>query len=339
MSESFIEITNVGKNFSGYQAVDQVSISLAKGEFLALLGKSGCGQTTLLRLLAGFEKPDGGSIRVAGKTFFDTNSILPPEKRSLGLVFQDYAIFPHMSVAQNIVYGVRKGQDKDAKLQQVLKIFELEGQENKMPHQLSGGQQQRVAIARALASGPDVLLLDEPFSNLDSFLRRDVRIQLHEILKKTGITTILVTHDQEEAFSWADRVAIMKDGRVLQCAAPSEVYLEPACRQVAAFVGDTDFITGEANGREVECLFGRLQLKQEMNGSVDIMMRPENIRLELSEEGAAEIISSTFYGRYHIVEVRQEDIILKVEVPSREVLQVGKKANLSYPYPCTAFAR
>lgn len=241
-SKTFIEFKNVTKMFDTFKALDNISLTIPQGCFMTLLGPSGCGKTTLMRQLAGFSEPDMGDIFIKGNRV----NGLPPYKRNTPLVFQEYALFPHMTVEENITYGLKiKNTDKDSvrkRMDEMLQMFNLIGLEKRFPKQLSGGQQQRVAFARALIMGQEVLLLDEPLSNLDAKLRVDVRTELRQIQKKLGITTIYVTHDQDEALSMSDLIAVMRAGKIEQIGTPWQVYFKPENRFVADFVGTVNFM-------------------------------------------------------------------------------------------------
>lgn len=240
----FLQILNVTKNFGVLKAVDNVSLSIHKGEFFALLGPSGCGKTTLLRVIAGFESADTGKIILNGEDI----SELPPNKRRVNTIFQNYALFPHLSVWDNIAFGLkvakRPKDDIEQEVDAMLKLIQMENQANKKPGQISGGQKQRVAIARALINKPDVLLLDEPLAALDLKLRQRMLMELDLIHDQVGITFIYVTHDQGEAMSLSDRIAVMNDGKIEQLGAPAEIYEAPRSSFVAAFIGDTNFFEG-----------------------------------------------------------------------------------------------
>ena len=244
--DAYIEFRNVVKKFDDFVALDHVSLQIPKGAFVTLLGPSGCGKTTLMRQLAGFSEPEEGDILVDGKRM----NGLPPFKRNTPLVFQEYALFPHMTVYENISYGLKlkktPKEEKDRKVAEMLEMFNLQGLEGRFPKQLSGGQQQRVAFARALVMGQEILLLDEPLSNLDAKLRVEVRTELRQIQQKFGITTMYVTHDQDEALSMSDIIAVMRRGRIEQIGSPWEIYFRPANRFVADFVGTVNFLEGTA---------------------------------------------------------------------------------------------
>ncbi|MFC6906569.1 ABC transporter ATP-binding protein [Halalkalicoccus tibetensis] len=244
-----LSIEGVSVEYGTTTAVEELSLSVREGEFFTLVGPSGCGKTTTLRLIAGFEAPDGGSIAVRGE---DVSGV-PPEERDVGVVFQNYALFPHMSVAENVGYGLKfadppGGVSRERRVEELLELVDLEGMGAREPEQLSGGQQQRVAIARALAAGPDLLLLDEPMSALDARLRERLRMQVRSIQRELGITTVYVTHDQEEALAISDRVAVMRGGRAEQVDSPQAIYGRPRTRFVAEFVGDNNVFAGEVVG-------------------------------------------------------------------------------------------
>jgi len=279
--ECDICLRNLVKYFDEIPVVNDVSFHLHKGELMALLGPSGCGKTTTLRLIAGFERLDGGEIEIRQQIMAGPAVHLPPEKRRIGMVFQEYALFPHLDVAENVRFGLQAYTgDRAGRVAEVLDLVGLAGFEERMPHELSGGQQQRVALARALAPEPHLIVLDEPFSNLDASLRTRVRAEVRAILRAAGATAIFVTHDQEEALSLVDQVAVMIDGTVHQVAPPHELYGRPASRAVAAFVGEANFLPGTARDRLVECELGRLSMVTTHSGAVDVMIRPENIAVE-----------------------------------------------------------
>ncbi len=259
-----ITIREVVKRFGAVTAVDRADLAVRDGELFTLLGPSGCGKTTLLRLLAGFYQPDSGEIRFGDRVV----SGLPPYERNIGMVFQNYALWPHMTVEANVAYGLKLRRlgtaEVAARLREGLRKVNLTGFESRYPGQLSGGQQQRVALARALVLNPDILLLDEPLSNLDAKIRVQVRAEIRKLQQELGITTIYVTHDQEEALSLSDRVAVMKDGRVLQIGAPKELYERPRTRFVADFVGTNNLVPGRVSERAgaelvVDTAVGRLR--------------------------------------------------------------------------------
>lgn len=304
MNKIAIRCQELSKKFGEVQAVAGVNLTLSEGHFLALLGPSGCGKTTTLRLLAGFETPDNGQIEIAGQMISAPGINVPPEQRNVGMVFQEYALFPHMTVADNIAYGLPKGIDKKQRIAEVLELVGLAGLEQRMPYELSGGQQQRIALARALAPRPALILLDEPFSNLDAGLRVQVRAEVRRILRQARATVIFVTHDQEEALSLADEVAVMIDGRVVQLDPPAKLYRRPANRQVATFLGNANFLPGLAGRGQVTCELGQLVTPSIHAGAVEVMLRPEDLRLILTENGLAEIVDREYFGHDQLVEIK-----------------------------------
>jgi len=298
---ALVLLKNVSKVFNGkIEAVSGVSLNVKGGEFFSLLGPSGCGKSTILRMIAGLEVPDTGDV-IIGNSPAAGNRWIPPEKRGVGFVFQDYALFPHMTIFDNIAFGLEGCGRKELKrrVEEMLEIVSLPDMAKRYPHELSGGQQQRVALARALAPLPKVILLDEPFSNLDADLRVELRTETKRILKEKGITTILVTHDQEEAFSLSDRIGVLNQGRLEQTGSPVEIYHKPVSRFVADFVGKADFVGGRIrNGALISDLgvfrcpgYGLLEDKD-----VDIMMRPDDVDFEVNEGGDALISDVQFLG-------------------------------------------
>ena len=267
------------KAYADEYAVRDLNLVVAPGEFVTLLGPSGCGKTTTLRLICGFEQPDRGRIHIEDELVVDAAHSTPPERRRVGMVFQEYALFPHLDAAANIAFGIESDRHKARRVADLLELVELSAFASRYPHELSGGQQQRVALARALAPAPRLLLLDEPFSNLDTALRAHVRRDVQRILQEAAATCIFVTHDQQEAFSLSDRVAVMIAGHLEQVGPPSEVYLRPTTREVANFVTEANYLPGEAAGLSVDCLFGRLPLVRPHAGRVDVMIHPEQIEL------------------------------------------------------------
>ncbi|SDI83798.1 spermidine/putrescine transport system ATP-binding protein [Pseudomonas delhiensis] len=296
---SAIAIERIGMEFGtpgqGLKALDDVSLDIRANEFFTLLGPSGCGKTTLLRLIAGFEQPTSGSIRLYGEPMQG----LPPFRRPVNTVFQSYALFPHMTVAQNIAFGLEmQGKPKaetEATVKAMLELVRLPDVGSRRADQLSGGQQQRIALARALASRPKVLLLDESLSALDLKLRKEMQIELKRLQHETGITFIFVTHDQEEALTMSDRIAVMNKGQVLQIGTPTEIYDAPANRWVADFIGETNFLEAEASGDGVVLADGqRLAAATTLPGKVTLAIRPE--RTELAQDGELEgVVENVVY--------------------------------------------
>ncbi|MEX2250671.1 MAG: ABC transporter ATP-binding protein [Acidimicrobiia bacterium] len=292
-----IRARDLTKSYGDAVALDHFSLDVWEGGVVTLLGPSGCGKTTALRVIAGFES-GGGSIEIHGRRVLDDNIFVPPEKRKVGMVFQDYALFPHMTVAGNVSYGLPKG-DRTRRMASVLELVGLTELENRMPNELSGGEQQRVALARALAPEPEVILFDEPFSNLDASLRDRVRRELRSILTEARTTAVFVTHDQEEALATSDIVAVMKDGRILQADTPAELYSNPSDPWVAEFLGDADVIESVARNGRVDTPVGGFDT--EFDGKVSVIIRPENIQISLGETPNAVVAGSEFFGHDQLV--------------------------------------
>jgi len=318
----------VSKRFGDVRAVDDAQLCVERGEFVALLGPSGCGKTTLLRLIAGFETPDAGEIRVADRTVADGRTWVPAERRRVGMVFQDYALFPHLTIAENVGFGLSR-KERAARVPFMLTLVDLCGLGERYPHELSGGQQQRVALARALAPGPELVLLDEPWSNIDPHLRTLLRDEVARILRKVDVTVVLVTHDREEAFSLADRIALMRDGTIVQAGPAEELYLEPATRWAAEFVGAGNFLPGRIEGDLVETLLGRFPVAN-LNGArtVDALIRPEQLELELDPHGPGEVVAREFRGHDVFYRVTVGEATFLSQRPSTEMVPIGARVSL-----------
>jgi iron(III) transport system ATP-binding protein len=323
-----VQLENVSKSFGLTRAVEGVTLDVHPGELFGVLGPSGCGKTTLLRLIAGFERPDGGNVTVGGKPVAGTGGWVPPERRRIGMVFQDYALFPHLTVERNVAFGCRRG-DRDG-MQSALELVGLQHKADRHPHELSGGERQRVALARALAPGPDVVLLDEPFSSLDATLRAGLRREVELILRDAGATAIIVTHDQEEALSLADRLALMRDGRIVQVGAPEDVYAQPAERWAAQFVGEVNVLPGVLRGDAVHTELGSFDLVSSSGGaaqgSVHIAVRPEQLEFRAGREPNAEVVEREFRGHDVLYRLRHEaGRTLLVQLPSLELYEPGER--------------
>jgi len=306
MSKIAVQCEGISKLFSRTPAVRHVDLTVIQGEILALLGPSGCGKTTTMRLIAGFERPDQGRITIGDRPVAAPNLFVPPEQRQVGMVFQNYALFPHMSVAANVAYGLGRGRAHQAQVNAMLELVGLATMGKRMPHELSGGQQQRVALARALAPQPQVLLLDEPFSGLDAGLRDQVRGEVARILRESGATVIVVTHNQDEALYLGDRVAVMNAGKVEQVAVPEALYLAPASRFVAEFMGTAFFVQGVAqpHGLETEVGFWPQPMPLAAGTPLEVAARPDDVTLIADPQGAAYITNSTYRGGSYLYDVR-----------------------------------
>lgn len=336
MNQNIIELKGVSKNFGNYQALHETNISIKNGEFITLLGPSGCGKTTLLRLISGFEKPDTGRIFIGGRDVTD----LPPEKRHLNMVFQSYALFPHMTVQENVAFGLRCKKVTESEIQQrvldILRTVKLDQLAERKPHQLSGGQQQRVAIARAVINEPIVLLLDEPLSALDYNLRKNMQIELKQLQRRLGITFIFVTHDQEEALSMSDRVAVMNEGFIEQLGTPKDVYEEPSSLYVAEFIGETNIFNTDIlevydNKLVVEIEGKRLALNNKKdfmaNHRIHVVIRPEDITVWGENEITAEESKNMLPGIVEQVIYKGSTVDLIVRLPSGKKIAAAEFFN------------
>ncbi|MFI5015702.1 MAG: ABC transporter ATP-binding protein [Hyphomicrobiales bacterium] len=346
-----VVLQHLSKRYGDSFAVKDLSLDIPQGEFLVLLGPSGCGKTTTLRMIAGFVEPSAGSVALGGRDV----TTLPPWKRNTGLVFQSYALFPHLTVEENVAFGLEmrkmSGNETRARVEETLRLVRLDGFGERLPRQLSGGQQQRVALARALAFRPDVLLLDEPLSNLDAKLREEVRVEIRELQQKLGITTVMVTHDQDEALSMADRLVVMAQGEVQQVGTQRDLYERPAGRFVASFVGRSNFLDGVAkadptargNGAFVSAGGLRIACTDQAAGKGTLAIRPEAVsigaeaaHLDNCFEGVVEYIA--YLGSVLDIRVRltpQDRIIVQVAnrlgqpLPAiGETLKVGWSATI-----------
>jgi iron(III) transport system ATP-binding protein len=303
MAELLLDVHEVSKSFDGKNVVKKLSLGLLEGEIGCLLGSSGCGKTTLLRIIAGFEGVEYGQVKIGDRVVTASGQTVPPEQRNIGMVFQDYALFPHLSVHENIVFGISSlpGKQRAKRVAELLELVGLEELAKAYPHEISGGQQQRVALARALAPAPQLLLLDEPFSNLDVTLREKLTVEVRDILKCSGTTALMVTHNQYEAFAVADSVGVLFDGVMQQWDSPYNVYHNPATRKVATFVGDGALLKGVVVGQgKVSCGLGTLEGKFTLPCSsgceVDLLVRPEDVLHVDSSPVRAKILNKSFRG-------------------------------------------
>jgi iron(III) transport system ATP-binding protein len=318
----------VSKSFGSTRAVAEARLCVERGEFVALLGPSGCGKTTLLRLIAGFESPDAGSIELGGQPVAAAGTWVPPERRRVGMVFQDYALFPHLTVFENVAFGLSRGERR-ARVSSMLDLVDLQGLGDRYPHELSGGQQQRVALARALGPEPELVLLDEPWSNIDPHLRASMRDELARILRAINVTVVLVTHDREEAFSLADRIALMRGGTVVQEGTPEEVYTAPTTRWAAEFVGAGNFLPGRLADGIVETSVGPFPA-QNPNGATDVevLIRPELLELQPDPAGPGEVVGREFRGHDVFYRVLLDGVELVSQRPSNEAVPLGSRVRV-----------
>lgn len=289
-----VDVRRLSVERGSHLAVDDVDLTLDAHEILALVGPSGCGKTTLLRAIAGFERPRSGTVAVGGRVVAGDGTWVPPERRGVGLVFQDGALFPHLTVRENVAFGIRGRSGVTDRVDALLALTHIGSLGERFPDQLSGGQAQRVALARALAPAPPVILFDEPFSGLDAHLRGELRDSVRDVLRRTGTAALFVTHDQGEALELADRIAVMLGGRIVQDAEAERVYDRPSDPSVARFVGDGQLLDGEADGHRVRCALGSVS-SHARSGAVHVLIRPEDIRI--AEDGVrATVCTRRFLG-------------------------------------------
>ena len=303
--DCMLECLDLTKQFDDVAVLRGFSLQVRQGQIVALLGPSGCGKTTALRAIAGFAQPDSGTINIAGEAVHDDRRTVPPERRRVGMVFQEGALFPHLTVEQNIAYGLGKSDDRAARIEDVVRMTGLDGLEQRMPYELSGGQQQRVALARALAPRPEVLLLDEPFSNLDPALREQVRRDVVGILRSGGVTAVFVTHDQEEAMYVGDTIAVMNQGRIEQQGTPQDIFHQPESKFVAEFIGMVDFVDARwEEGRITTCIGDADWPEAPGKGSrLEVMVRPDCLECEPCEDGNGVIVECEFRGAFYLYRI------------------------------------
>jgi len=328
-----LAVENLTCEFAGRSVLRDVSLQVAPGEVMCLLGPSGCGKTTTLRVIAGIERQSAGTVSVDGKVLADGAFHLPPEARGVGLIFQDFALFPHLSVGQNIAFGLTGTKsEKAGRVDELLARVDLKGYADKAPHMLSGGEQQRVALARALAPRPGVMLMDEPFSGLDNRLRDGIRDETLELLKEEGTAVVLVTHEPEEAMRMADQIALMRGGRIVQQGAPYNIYNAPADRDAAAFFSDINVINGTVQGALTDSAFGQFLAPGHPDGTeVEIIFRPQHVKIDFDRGGRGPnptpldgapargvVERARFMGHESLVEFRMDfnNQILKATVPA-----------------------
>jgi ABC-type Fe3+/spermidine/putrescine transport system ATPase subunit len=327
--EIAIKLENVSKSFDKIPVVSHLNMEIRKEEFISILGPSGCGKTTILKLIAGLEDVDAGSIGFYGEVVSNTKFTLAPDKRKIGMVFQDYALFPHLSVEENIAFGLRGGLKKNRdKVFEMIELMQLQNKQKQMPYKLSGGEQQRVAVARALAPEPNVILLDESFGSLDAKLRLQIREMIYNIFRTKKVTAVLVTHDQSEAFSFSDKVFLMRDGKFLQNGPPREIYENPASNWVASFVGETNILSYEGKGSCFESIVEG-DVKQKANEQ--IIIRPEDIIMEKNELEFNGVISRIQYlGDKEFIFVQMQDgCVMKVRMDKNHQFSKAQKVKLT----------
>ena len=340
--QPLLSISNITKRFAHNlpPVVEDLCFEVYAGEIFALLGPSGCGKTTTLRLIAGFERADAGEIRMEGQCFADSNVHLPPEVRGIGIVFQEYALFPHLNVWQNVAFGLKKlpAKLRDERIMTVLDMVGMTPLKDRKPHQLSGGQQQRVALARSIAPSPKLILLDEPFSNLDAGMRHSTREEIRALLKNAEMSAVFVTHDQEEALCFADRLAVMQDGCIEQIGTPETVYHRPQTPFVADFLGMTNLITGEAEGNCAQTVLGKFRIAPFTRGKVLLSIRPEHLVMAPPEtdghsNGIGEIVMREFKGHdlTYRVKIGAENYVVQTDYCCP--LQVGARVTLQAVEP------
>jgi iron(III) transport system ATP-binding protein len=343
MHEAAVSLEGVSKHFGVDTAVHDLNLEVQPDQVLALVGPSGCGKTTALRLIAGFERPDSGTIRLGDRVVADPYTNTPPEKRGVGMVFQDYALFPHMTVAQNLAFGLegKLRSRGEQRVSSMLKLVGLDARAERYPHELSGGERQRIALARALVPGPILILLDEPFSNLDADLRLKMREEVRVILKGMHAAAIFVTHDQEEALYMGDRLAVMNKGRIEQLGAPEDIFQRPSTRFVAEFMGNTDFLPARVIPEGLETEIGILPQKvaAPQGAEVEIALRADDISFVPEVGAPGLILSRQFRGAMNLYRIKlPSGRLLHAYAPHTQVLQAGTPvrawADPGHPLAC-----
>ena len=323
-----IRARSVTKSYGSEIVLSDFNLDVWNGSIVGILGISGSGKTTALRLLAGFDKPDTGIIEMRNRVISSEDTFLPPEERNVGMVFQDYALFPHLNVEKNISFGLSRDEIKSGRLEEVLSMCNLETYRNKFPQELSGGQQQRVSLARALAPKPEVILLDEPFTSLDAHMARDLREEVVSLLRQTETTAIIVTHDQEEALSVCDVVSVLENGSVIQSATPQEIYLNPVSQTVANSVCDPNILKGFSVDGRVETSLGTFVTAY--NGALDVSIRPECIELLLDSEGSYVVKECTFYGHDQVISFQNsKGEVFRARSLPNTIYEAGDKVNIN----------
>ncbi len=342
-----LQVKNLSKTFRGseFSAVNNISFELQNDEILALVGPSGCGKTTTLRLIAGLERPDTGSILLNGKTIASPSVFIPPEKRGIGMVFQDHALFPHLTVFENVAFGLRGKKQNEIRstVGEMLHMVGLLSFSKRFPHELSGGERQRVALARALAPKPVLVLMDEPFSSLDADLRTEVREHVRRILKTIQAAVVFVTHDQDEALYMGDRIAVLQKGQLEQIGNPQEIFHESNTRFVAEFMGDSDFLKGKIvkGGIQTEIGLIKQQVDLPLSTQVEIALRPDDINFHIDGSGNSLIIERFFRGPFNLYRLRLDSgQILHAFTEHTRILPVGARvqAYIHAEHPLNIFS-
>ena len=328
-----LQVKQLSKQFGNVHALRDITIDVKEGDMLAVLGESGCGKTTLLRSIAGFEDPDHGEIKIDGEVVFDAKTNVAPDKRKIGYVPQEGMLFPHLTVKQNIAFGLTRKERKSNRVQEMLALVNMQGYENRMPNELSGGQQQRIALARAIAPNPKLVLLDEPFSTLDAGLRTTLRAEVKRMLKRVNATSIFVTHDQEEALSMADSTMILVEGRNIQEGTPTMIYYYPNCKKIADFVGDAVYLDGQIEGDHFKGSMGHLEINevsQSEGSEAKVMIRPEQLEISNDDTGIEATVQDTdFFGHDSLVYLDIKGIgRVKTRILGACQYEVGDKVNV-----------
>ena len=337
-----LQVTGLTKAYGEAHALRGVDLTARAGSITAILGPSGCGKTTLLRVIGGFERPDAGTVRVGGTEVVGPGRWVPPQRRGIGYVAQEGALFPHLTVAKNVAFGLPRSQDP-SRVRELLELVSLDGSAlRKYPHELSGGMQQRVALARALARRPQLILLDEPFSALDTGLRAATREAIAGALAASDVTTVLVTHDQDEALSFADQVAVMHEGGLSQVGSPREIYASPADVRTAQFVGDAVLLDAEVSGGVARCRLGDIEVRNDVaDGPVTLLLRPEQIAIAGTADGSGQghVVASTYYGHDAVVTVELDGQPVRTRQAGADLVDVGTAVRVrvvgsAWAFPC-----
>ena len=325
-----IDLKNISKHFGNVHAVNDISLKVQKGSILSIVGPSGCGKTTLLRLIAGFESPDRGELQIGGSPIWSKDYSMPVQERNIGMIFQDGALFPHLNVKQNIGFAVSENVDS------LLNLVGLVGKETSMPHELSGGEQQRVALARSLAANPSTLLLDEPFSNLDIQIRRDIRTEVRSILKSYNVTAIFVTHDQQEASEMGDQIAIMKDGAIEQIGNPEEVYVNPQTEFTAKFFSQANLVDGTLQKKTLKTFISEtdLSIDKNMNGNIKLVIHPNQLSIESASDSNkmnGTVRKQIFQGNeyFYTIELENKEIV-NVLQSNKQPIEPNTPVKITY---------